>query len=364
MRLRIAALLLLLLPLSACKQHPSTRPQRKNIVETVYASGTINPENEYTIYSLVSGTIVRKLVQDGDSVSKGQVIYIVRNEAQSARYDAAKQAFETAQLNSSETSPIIADLRLTMLNTESKFRTDSLQYNRSKRLLDSGAITQSQFDDMSTLYTLSLNAKRSAEQRYRSTVRDLAVAAANAKSQLAAAESDLENFSIKSDADGAVFQTMKELGEAVRVSEPVAILGERNKRTIRLAVDQQDVDRVEVGAQVLLKSDITGASIYEGKVVKVYPVMNVADQTFRVDAEFTGTIPTSFVHSSVEANIVIQKKPNALVIPRSLLLPGDSVLVVSDGKNKTVKVTTGILTLDDAEILSGLDEKSVLAEPK
>lgn len=363
MRARPAVLICLLL-FSACKQHPSIHPERKNIVETVYASGTIIAQNEYTIYSLVNGTVVKKLVHDGDSVTKGQVIYIVRNDAQAARYDAARQAYENAALNASDRSPIIADLQLSKQSAESRFTTDSLQFARYRRLLDSGVITRSQYDDIANAYTISLNTKRSAEQRYKSTLHDLTVAAGNAKSALAAAETDLDNFSIKSDADGAVFQTSKEVGEAVRISEPVAILGERSKRTIKLAVDQHDVGRVQVGAQVLLKSDVTGTTIYEAKVVKVYPVMNIADQTFRVDAEFVNDAPVTFVHTSVEANIVVQKKQNALVIPRSLLLAGDTVMTVIDGKTQPVAVKTGIVTLDDAEIVSGLTESSLLAEPK
>jgi HlyD family secretion protein len=86
--------------------------------------------------------------------------------------------------------------------------------------------------------------------------------------------------------------------------------------------------------------------------------MNIADQTFRVDAEFTSTASNSYIHSSVEANIVIQKKSNALVVPRQALLSGDSIMIISSGDKKTVPVKTGILTLDDAEILSGIDEQT------
>jgi multidrug resistance efflux pump len=351
-------LLSILVFVSACKRSSTIHPVRKNIVETVYASGSIIPEDEHTVYSLATGTIVEKKVQEGDSLTKNQVIYVVRNDAQSARLEAAKQAFEAASINTSANSPVIADLKLTMQSAESKFRTDSAQYLRYKRLLDSNVITHSQFDDISNAYTISQNNKQSAEERYASTLRDLRVNASNAKSQLAAAENDLDNYYIRTDANGGVFQLLKEVGEAVRVGEPVALLGAKSKRTIKLAVDQQDINKIQIGQQVLLKNDVTGNTVFEAKVVKIYPTMNIADQTFRIDAEFTSASTNSFVHSTVEANIVIQKKSNALVVPRQALLSGDSLTVISSGDKKTISVKVGILTLDDAEILSGVEEQT------
>lgn len=349
--------------LNGCSKTSSVHPQRKDITETVYASGIIIPHNEYTVFSLTGGTVLQKLVSDGDSVAKGQTLFVIRNDAQSARLFAAEETSRNSELNISENSPVIAELELTMQSAEAKFHADSLEYERYKHLREGDAITKSQFDNATSVYTLSLNQKRSAEQRYYLTLHELKVGAANAKSQVAAAKNDLENSYIKSDAAGVVYQTTKEVGEAVRPSEPVALLGEKDRLVLKLSVDQQDIDRIQTGQLVILKADITGNKIFEGRVTKIYPVMNIADQTFRVDAEFSGASPSGYIHGSVEANIVISKKEHALIIPRSLLLSGDSVKVrLSDGI-KTVPVKTGILTLDDAEILSGIDEHSEIIEP-
>ena len=91
--------------------------------------------------------------------------------------------------------------------------------------------------------------------------------------------------------------------------------------------------------------------------------MNEADQTFRVDAVFTDDDAKSFIHTSVEANIIIKKKQQALVIPTNALLNGDSVKVKKDGKIVTVPVKTGIHTLDEIEIINGLDENSEVVTP-
>ena len=46
---------------SACNHSVTIHPQKKNIVETVYASGKIIANNEYYLYALSNGTITKKM---------------------------------------------------------------------------------------------------------------------------------------------------------------------------------------------------------------------------------------------------------------------------------------------------------------
>jgi HlyD family secretion protein len=353
-------LILLLLPLTiSCSRSGHTvKPVRKDIIETVYASGKIIPENEYHVYALSNGTIVEKAVKEGDDVIAGSILYKVDNAAPSARLNAAKSLLQNSQSNVSDQSRVLNDIKLSMESAEAKFRNDSINYFRLKTLADQDATSKSAVDNAFTAYTISLNQKKSAEEKYYATRNDLDVALQNAKSQVTAAQSELNNYFIKSEAAGTVFQLMKEAGEAVRAGEVVALLGEKSKRIIRLAVDQQDISKIKTGQDVLLKTDVSGNTVYHATVSRLYPVMNESDQTFRVDAVFSDTVQQPFVHSSVEANIIIQQKKNALIIPRSAMVSEDSVQVKQDGKTKNIFVQTGITTLDDVEILKGLDESA------
>lgn len=352
--------LLFLIILASCKHEATIHPERKNIVETVYASGKIIAENEYNLYALSNGTVIKKLAREGDSVKKGQVIYIINNDAPTAKLDAARSNYENAQSNISDQSRVLKDLKLSMDNAEARYRNDSLQYLRLKTLMEQGIGTQNNLDNARTTFLISENQKKSAEEKYYSTVNELNVSFQNAKSQLAGAKNDLDNYFIRSEEDGRVYQLMKEAGEAVKLNDAVALMGDASKRIIRLAVDQQDISRIKTGQEVLLKADVTGNTIYKATISRIYPTMNEVDQTFRVDAVFAESTQQHFIHSSVEANIIIQKKNNALVIPRSALTATDSVQVKESGKTKTVLVQTGIRTLNDVEIIAGLDETSTI----
>ena len=86
--------------------------------------------------------------------------------------------------------------------------------------------------------------------------------------------------------------------------------------------------------------------------------MNEQDQTFRVEARFEKQDAPAFIHSSVEANIIIQRKNKALVLPRSVLAGNDSVWVQQKGQKTKKCIKTGITTLDHVEITAGLDERT------
>jgi multidrug efflux pump subunit AcrA (membrane-fusion protein) len=64
--------------------------------------------------------------------------------------------------------------------------------------------------------------------------------------------------------------------------------------------------------------------------------------------------------TQLQANIKINDKKNALVIPTEFLLPGDFIL--SKNKQK-FKVSIGIRTSEWVEILSGIDEATTILFP-
>lgn len=361
--LRTIATILLLNSWSGCRNHPVIHAGRKDLIETVYASGKITPDNEYSQSALCTGTIIRKLIRDGDTVKKGQLLYLVSNGSAHEKVAASEKNYAIAEENLSSRSPRLADLALALQNAQIKFTNDSLTYQRWKSLWAEKIGTRDNLDNCYSRFLVSQNEKKIAEQRYFSSLNDLRVSRNNARTQAAEARTALNDYSIRSDRDGVVYQTFKESGESVRSNEAVALLGEQGRPSVRLAVDQQDIDKVRVGQTVLVRADATGNAIYEAEIIRIYPVMNELDQTFRVDAHFIAAAVPSFIHSAVEANIVVQKKTKVLVLPHSALLPGDSVDVFDKGNRRRLPVHIGITTPDEVEVISGITERTEVEAP-
>lgn len=353
-----------LFTLFSCGKQELVNPRKvSSIVESVYASGTIIPKNEHAMFSLVNGIVLKKYVKDGDVVKKGQILYEISSDAPSARMNSMLAAYEKSAVDAGNNSSILNDLHSALENAQSKFSLDSALYFKYKKLILVDAVSQLQLDQAQVQYGISANAVKSAKEKYNSAKRDLKVSLSSAQSQLASAENDLNNFIIRSDIDGVIFKAYKEIGETVRMNENLVLLGDEKARIIKMQVDQMDIEKVKIGQKVLFKTDVSGNKISEATISRIYPLMNESDQTFRIDAEFPDSLSMQYVHITVESNIMIQEKKNTVVIPRKLLMKGDSVNINNNGNATIVAVKTGILTLDDAEIISGLDVNAELIIP-
>src|ERR1700730_7618853 len=176
---------------SACNHSVTIHPQKKNIVETVYASGKIIANNEYYLYALSNGTITEKNVKEGDTVIKGQVLFVINYDAPRAGANAALSNYENVQHNLSAQSRLLNDMKLTVQNAQTKLANDSLQYFRLKNLWEKNVGTKNNLDNAYSNYLISTNQKKSAEEKYYSTVNDLNVSLQQAKSQLASAQTNL-----------------------------------------------------------------------------------------------------------------------------------------------------------------------------
>jgi multidrug efflux pump subunit AcrA (membrane-fusion protein) len=140
----------------------------------------------------------------------------------------------------------------------------------------------------------------------------------------------------------------------------VAVIGKDGQFYLQLNVDELDIQRVAVGQDVFTKIDAYPDQIFHAKVSKIYPMINKQQQSIRVDADLTDELPGGFSGLALEANIVIRQKENALVIPKTALLPGDSINVRTPDGVKTIKIEKGIETLDEIEVLRGLDSTDIV----
>lgn len=353
-----------LLAVVSCNKTKTIKPERKSITEAVYASGFLVPKNEYKVFALGDGYIVAKHKEGGDEVKKGESIFQIQNDASAAKLGAASSAYDMAKLNSDENSSVLIDLKSRIKSAEAKFKNDSLNYTRYKNMFDAKAVTKAQFDQVALAYEVSGNDLKSVRETYNTRRDQLKVELKNAQSSFTSSGVDLSNYNIKSMIDGMVYETYKDLGEAVRRNDLVAMVGEKGNKILQLSVDQSDIEKIKTGQEVVVKMDVTGTKVFKAKVTKIYPNMNQNDQSFKVEAEFTGNYEINFVHASVEANIIIAKKENALVIPKNVVLANDEVEIKGRGMNTKVKIKKGLENLEFVEVVEGVKEGDEVVLPK
>jgi HlyD family secretion protein len=214
------------------------------------------------------------------------------------------------------------------------------------------------------LYENSRNEFILQNSRFARTKNQLELELQNAKNQLAIASDESGRYTVRSEVDGVVFMTAKQKGELVRRNEMIAIVGKRNAFYLELNVDELDIQRVKEGQEVIARIDAYPDKVFAAVISKIYPMVDRRLQSVTAEAELKEQLPGGFSGLALEANIIIRKKDQAIVIPKSKLLPGDSVLVKTEDGVRKVKVVTGIETLDEVEIMEGLDTSKLLVNNK
>lgn len=357
--LNIAILLALTLFLSACGEDiPTQKPLKRDITEVVYASGILEPENQFTLYSLADGTVASIFVNEGDTINLSQDLIRVDGNATQARLYSSEEIYKTARQNYGEKSPALQEVKSQLKTLKVKLQNDSTNYKRYKRLYNQNVVKKADYERFELVYINTKNDYAAAQSRLKNLRSQLYINLQNAESQYKVIQDDVAHYLIKSSAKGRIYDILKEQGEVVRRGEPIAIIGDADNVILKLSVDESDIEKVRVGQEVLVQIETFGDKIFKAKISRIYPAMNKRDFAFRVDASMVDVLPNIFSGTNVEANIVIQEKKNVLCVPKTLLLPGDSVLTkTTDGEQK-VKVKKGIENFEYAEILGGIDTKT------
>jgi HlyD family secretion protein len=337
-----------------CDNSTYTTPQVKPLVEAVYASGFVVSDQEYQVFSQVDGTLQKILVREGEEIKRDQPLLLIESNQQNARYTVARDAYDMARKNADENSAVMREVKAGLASVHSKLLFDSTNFVRYQNLLKANATTRNEYDRIKLAYENSRNDHALQLSRIEKVRNDLHLALQNAENQWKIAQEESGNYQLRSEVDGMVFKIMKEPGELVRRSEAIAVLGKKGNYYLKLSIDELDIQRVKEGQEVAVKIDAYPDKVFHGKIRKVYPMVDTRLQSLRVDATIDEQLPGLFSGLAVEANIITRKKDKALVIPKTAILEGDSVVVKNESGEKKVKITRGIETLDEVEVVSGL----------
>jgi HlyD family secretion protein len=345
----------------SCNNGPETRtPDVKPLMEAVYSSGFIVSEAEYQVFAQVDGILREKPVKDGELVKEGQVLFTLESEQQYARSRAASEAVAIARKNALADGPVLLEAHQAIETARMKSAHDSINYVRFSNLWKQNATSKAELDRALLLFEASRKEYLMRQSSYQRLYNSLQVELQNAEANMRIAQSESGRYQIRSTMDGVLYKTTKEPGELVRRTESLGVIGKAEGHYFRMKVDEQDIIRIKTGQEVLIKIDAFPDRFFKGTVARVHAMIDPRDQSIRVDATLEEPLPGPYTGLAAEGNIIVRKKEKALVIPRTLLLTGDSIWVQIDGKKQKVKVVKGVETLNEVEIVGGIDETTQL----
>lgn len=336
----------------------SITPEIKNITESVYASGTVRSNNQYEVFSLTNGILIHQFVKEGMYVKKGAPLLQLDNRTSKFSTNNAQLAVETN--NTLATKEKLQDANNTIQIAYKRLLNDSLLYTKQKNLWRNEIGTQVELEQRKLNFENSKVAHAHAKLAYEDIKRQVNLSSKQSKNNLQIAKTLEDDYILRSQMDGVVYKINKEEGDLITNNSPIAIIGS-DAFILSLDIDEIDIVKIKPNQQVLIRMDSYSTQVFEGKILTIYPLMNERTRTFKVEGIFTKQPETLYPNLSLEANIIIQSKKNALTIPRNYLLNDTSVLLENGTKQK---INIGLMDYNLVEITGGLSSTSKIIRPK
>jgi len=306
------------------KPAPVGRPykvERGDIVSIVSATGTLSPVNSVDVSSKITGRITEVRVNENDMVKADQIIIVLDDRQLKAQ---------------------VAQARAKLENT-------TATYQRTKRLAEIGALSQQQLDADRTSYEVS-------------------------KAAYDDISSSLDDTIIRAPIDGMVVGKPIPAGQTVSpgISNPMVLLtvADLGKMQIQALVDESDIGKIKLGQNVRFTVDSYPTKIFSGIVSIISNKANIQQNVVYYTVYIEVESPEGLLKPTMTARVSfnIGERKNVVVIP--ILAVKDNkgqrfVQVVGpDGQAQPVKITTGLASEDQIEVLNGLVAGDMIMLPQ
>lgn len=343
---------------SCMKQTEETKPIRKDITESVFASGTLEAEGTYSLTARTDGYIVALNFKENDIVKQGQILAEIDNKQNFIHAKSGEVLYEMAQSNNLPGSPQFRQAENEMQNAKQKMEYDQSLLNRYKNMLEAKSISEVEFKKVELQYNLS-------KTEYQNSLQNYSLVKQEATQQLVIkqAQKDINRIisahnNISALKTGRVLKKFKQTGDYVRQGEAIAIIGSPEFIYAKVNIDESFINKIKVGQEAFIQLNVNKEKVYKGKVVEILPIFDEATQSFICKLEFVDDLDFKIVGTQLQTNIKVDILENALLIPRNYLGYDNEVHIKGESRPKRIK--TKIVSTDWVQVLSGIDENTIL----
>jgi len=278
------------------------------VSEAVYGTGTVEPERWAKVLPLQRRRLLELCSCEGQYVKAGQIL---------GRQDDA----------------------------EERSALQELEYNNQQlqRDLDRAEKDRTKSDAAQTEY----------EQRW--------TRLEESKSRVAAQKVRIDQLVLRAPLDGMVLRRDGEVGEIAGPTDVLFWVGPPAPMQVIAEVNEEEINRIAVGQKAFLRSEAFPGQALRTTVSRITPKGDPTRKTFRVYLLLPDDTRLR-IGMSVEANIVVREKPQAVVVPAEAIA-GNAVQVVNNGRVQRVAVTIGVRGSRNVEIIGDVSRGMAVLSP-
>ena len=286
------------------------------IIETVSATGKIQPEIEVKISSMVSGEIISLPVKEGQVVKKGELLVKINPD------------LYTSSLN--RTIAGLSGSKAGLTQADAQFNEAKSSYDRNKTLFQKGIISKSDWDKAIATYEVAKATKQSAYFNVQS-----------ASASVNEAKDNLGRTIIYAPADGTISMLNVELGERVLGTQQMTgtellRVANLNNMEVEVDVNENDIVKIKVGDEANVEVDAYLKKKFKGIVTSI---SNSASSALTSDQVTNFKVKVRIVKESYQD--LLEGKPAAY----SPFRPGMTATVDIITKTKTNVINVPISSI-------------------
>jgi HlyD family secretion protein len=376
------------------------KASRVTIVEKVSASGTVQPVTEVKLAPEVSGEIRELLVEDGDSVVRGQLLVKIRPDTWLSQLQRAE-----ASLNQQRANLVAAEAALA--RAQATFERARQEFERQQKLWNEKVISEAEWQLAQQNFKVAENDLKSARQQ----VEAAKYIVRSSEATVNEARENVRLTSVVAPMNGIVSKLNVKKGERVvgtaqMQGTEMMRIADLSKMEVRVNVNENDIVRVHIGDSAIVDVDAYANTGRKFKGIVTH-IANTAKDKVSADAITEFEVRILLLSQSYQdlvaegkkypfrpgmtasVEILTNRKENVLAVPLAAVTTRteeknnqgtpattasasqpkkeDSKVVVfvnENGTAKMVEVKTGISDYDFIEVTSGIsDSTEVITGP-
>ncbi|MGP1281361.1 MAG: efflux RND transporter periplasmic adaptor subunit [Parasphingopyxis sp.] len=235
---------------------PPRSPDAQSATGSVAGTGVVEPSSEeIEIGSHVSGVVDRVYVAAGDLVTQGQPLFRIDTRDIAARVNEARAR--------------VASLRQSIASAETALRVANEQLALYAGVEDQRAISEQEVIE-----------RRGVRDTARAQLAVTRAQYQEAQAALASARTQLERHTVRAPQTATVLQLNVRTGEFANAgpgmggnSEPLIVMGVTEPLYVRVSIDENEIERLDIGAPAIVSARGDAARQVEARYVRTEPLV-------------------------------------------------------------------------------------------
>ena len=331
---------------------PSYEVVSSPLIQTVVASGRVEKVSRTQIGSEITGVVLERLVQEGDRVSRGDVLLVLKSDeisAQVRQAEAELKELATTRRPQAEFDLANAKVQLEQAQREAVRR----------RNTELGILSAEEREKSIEAEKLARNNLESARLKVASLAPDK-VEETKLREQLAALQAQLAKTKIRAEVSGIILTRNVEPGDLVQPSQTLFTIALDGATEIRVPFDERNLPLLALQQKAAVITDAYPDQPFPAHINFIAPSIDAQRGT--VDVRLTVDPVPDFLRQdmTVSVNVETNKREQTLVIPNDALssISGNKamVILVRDRKIQRHPITLGLRGLVMSEVVTGLKE--------